>query len=219
MPHNIPRYLFLPQVQISATPYSPVLSNLDLETSGTSATTSLLELATLGLDIWLLVLVGTEAKVLDGLTGILGTSKKKGVAASWGSEGQLVDSQSLTTGGKDAGTGGSSEAESRNTELRDLQKAVVIGDGANNDNGSLLILASVRNNSGDGDGWSVDAGHKQSAEDDFVEGRVGTAGQEAVELHEQLEVHIITLGRLSVRAADVMSVEIDTHCCGCRRCC
>ena len=34
--------------------------------------------------------------------------------------------------------------------------------------------------------------------------------QEAVQLHEQLEVDIVTLGRLAVRAANVMSVEIDT---------
>ena len=35
--------------------------------------------------------------------------------------------------------------------------------------------------------------------------------QEAVELHEQLKVDIVTLRRLAVRAADVMSVEIDTY--------
>ena len=35
-------------------------------------------------------------------------------------------------------------------------------------------------------------------------------GQEAVQLHEQLEIDIITLWRLAVRAANVMSVEIDT---------
>jgi hypothetical protein len=35
-------------------------------------------------------------------------------------------------------------------------------------------------------------------------------GQEAVQLHEQLKIDIVTLRRLSVRAANVMSVEIDT---------
>ena len=42
-------------------------------------------------------------------------------------------------------------------------------------------------------------------------GRMVLTGQETVELHEQLEVHIVTLGRLSVSAADMMSVEIDTY--------
>jgi len=157
------------------------------------------------------VLVWAKAEVLNSLSGVLGSSEEKGVASGWGSQGQLIDGQSLTTGSKDAGTGGGSEAESSNTDLGDLQETVVIGDGTNNDNCSLLLLAGVRNNSGDGDWWSVDAGHKQAAEDDLVEGGFGTAGQEAVELHKQLEVHIVALWRLSVRAADVMSVEIDTY--------
>lgn len=36
-------------------------------------------------------------------------------------------------------------------------------------------------------------------------------GQEAVQLHQQLEIDIVALRRLAVRAADVMSVEIDTY--------
>ena len=36
-------------------------------------------------------------------------------------------------------------------------------------------------------------------------------GQEAVQLHQQLKVNIVTLRRLAVRAANVMSVEIDTY--------
>jgi len=36
-------------------------------------------------------------------------------------------------------------------------------------------------------------------------------GQEAVQLHQQLKVDIVTLRRLAVRAANVMSVEIDTY--------
>jgi hypothetical protein len=35
-------------------------------------------------------------------------------------------------------------------------------------------------------------------------------GQEAVQLHQQLKVDIVTLRCLAVRAANVMSVEIDT---------
>jgi hypothetical protein len=42
-------------------------------------------------------------------------------------------------------------------------------------------------------------------------GHLVLTGQEAVQLHEQLEIDIVTLGRLSVRAANVMSVEIDTY--------
>ena len=36
-------------------------------------------------------------------------------------------------------------------------------------------------------------------------------GQEAVQLYEQLEIDIITLRRLAVCAANMMSVEVDTY--------
>ncbi len=46
-------------------------NNLHLETTRSTTTTSLLELAALGTDVGLLVLVGTETEVLDSLTGVL----------------------------------------------------------------------------------------------------------------------------------------------------
>lgn len=36
-------------------------------------------------------------------------------------------------------------------------------------------------------------------------------GQEAVELHQELEVDIVTLGGSAVSALDVVAVEIDTY--------
>lgn len=64
----------------------PKLGHLDLETSGPSASTSLLELASLGLDIWFLVLVWAETEMLESLSGVLWSSEENGVASSWGSE-------------------------------------------------------------------------------------------------------------------------------------
>ena len=73
---------------------SVVISNLNLETSGTPSSTSLLELATLGLDVWFLklyvsvlfkpdprmktdlVLVWAESEMLDSLSGVLGSSQE-----------------------------------------------------------------------------------------------------------------------------------------------
>ena len=59
--------------------------------------------------------------------------------------------------------------------LGNSEEAVVIGDSANHDNG--LVLVDFRgmfgggfgNNAGDGHWWAIDAGHKEAAEDDFVE--------------------------------------------------
>jgi len=124
----------------------------------------------------------------------------------------LIQSQDLSSSSKDASTSSGGEAESSDAKLGDGQETVVIGDGTNNHNCALVILAGfVRNNSGDGDRRSVDAGHKESAEDDLVEGGLGSASQESVQLHKELEVSIVTLGRLAVRRANVMSVEVDTY--------
>lgn len=120
--------------------------------------------------------VGTEAEVLDGLTGVLGTTEDQGVASGGGSESELVQGDGLTTGGNDAGTGGGSEAEGRDGGLGELEESVVIGDGTDNDDDSLLtLLADVANNSGQGDGRSVDLGHEKSAKDDLVERRISSA--------------------------------------------
>jgi hypothetical protein len=123
-----------------------------------------------------LVLVWAEAEVLECLTGVLWSSEEEGVASGGSAESQLVQSQGLTASSNDASTSGSSESESGNAELGDGQETVVIGDGTNDHNGAVVILAGlVSNNAGDGDGRSVDAGHEEAAENDLVEGRVGSA--------------------------------------------
>ena len=123
-----------------------------------------------------LVLVWAKAEVLDCLTGVLGTSEEQGVASSGGTESQLIQSQDLSSGSENAGTSSGGESESRNAELGDGQEAVVVCDSSNDHNSALVIITiSVRNNSGDGDGGSVDAGHEESTEDDLVEGGLGSA--------------------------------------------
>ena len=87
---------------------------LDLETSRPSPSTSLLKLSSLALDVWLLVFVWSEAKMLDGLSGVLWSSKQKCVCTSWGSHGQLVNCQTLSTSLFDPSTRGSGEPERGN---------------------------------------------------------------------------------------------------------
>lgn len=119
--------------------------------------------------------------MLDGLTGVLGSSEEEGVGAGWRPDGKLVEGQALTAGLYDPGAGGSGEAESCNRQLGDLEEAVVIGDGSDNDNGLVLVaLAGLLaggggNDARDGHRRTVDAGHEQTAEHGLVERRVGTA--------------------------------------------
>lgn len=42
-------------------------------------------------------------------------------------------------------------------------------------------------------------------------GSLGLTGQEAVKLHKELEVDIVALGRLTVRRAHVVAVEINSY--------
>jgi hypothetical protein len=105
-------------------------TSLDLETARPSATTGTLELAALALDVWLLVGVGTEAEVLDGLTRVLGSAEKDGVGTSGGAGGDLVDGEALTTSLLNARASRGGEAHSGDRELGQLKETVVVGDGA-----------------------------------------------------------------------------------------
>lgn len=123
-----------------------------------------------------LVLVGAHAEVLESLTGVLGATEQEGVAASGRTESQLVQGQGLTTGGKDAGTSGGGESESSDGDLGDLEQAVVVGDGTNNDDDLVLaVLGDLALDARERDGGSVHTGHKEAAENDLVEGRVRSA--------------------------------------------
>lgn len=159
---------------------SSLRHSLDLETTRPSATTGALELATLALDVRLLVLVGTEAEMLDGFTGVLGAAEEQSVGASWGTEGELIESEALTASLLNASASSGGEAESGNAQLGNFQHAVVISDSANNDDGLSLVgirlVGGVRGvrKAGEGHWRAVDLRHKQAAENDLVEVAVGT---------------------------------------------
>lgn len=184
---------------------------LNLETARASSATSTLELAALGDNVGFLVLVGTHAEVLDSLTGVLGSTQDQSVAASGGAQSKLIQSDGLAASLDDASTSSSGESQSGNVDLGEGQQAVVIGDGAHNDDGTLLaLLVDVTHDAGQGDRGAVDLGHKKASEDDLVEAGIRAARQEAVQLHQELEVDIVTLGILAVSALDVVAVKIDT---------
>lgn len=121
-----------------------------------------------------LVLVGAHAEVLNGLTGVLGTAEQQGVAAGRGTQSELVQGEGLTTGGQDASAGSGGEAESSDAQLGDFEKTVVIGDGADNNDGLALLALGLANNARDRDRGSVDTRHKEAAEDDLVERGLST---------------------------------------------
>ena len=56
---------------------------------------------------------------------------------------ELVEGHALATSLGDSGSSGLSESESSNSELGNLKHSLVIGDGRNDDNGSVLVLSEV----------------------------------------------------------------------------
>lgn len=128
-----------------------------------------------------LVRVGTEAEVLDGLTGVLGATEEEGVGTGRGAHGQLIDGQGLTTSGDNASAGSVGVAEGSDRELGELKETVVVSDGADQDNGLALVslagvlVGSSGNDLGERHGRAVDLAHVQTAEDSGVELAVGTA--------------------------------------------
>jgi hypothetical protein len=114
--------------------------------------------------------------VLDGLTGTLGSAKEEGVSTSGLLESELVKGEGLAASSEDACAGGGSEAQGSDVQLGNVEEAVVVGDSANNDDGFLLAtVLGVGNDAGQRHRRPVDAAHKETAEHDLIEGRVGTA--------------------------------------------
>lgn len=96
--------------------------------------------------------------MLDGLTDVPLTSEEDGVRTSRGTESELVEGQSLTTGSGDPLSGGCGESESGDSELGDNGETLVIEDRADNDDslGSVLVrVGGLLDNSGEGNRGSV----------------------------------------------------------------
>ena len=107
-----------------------------------------------------LVLMWAHAEVFNSFTGVLGSSEEEGVASGWCSKSQLVHCQDLASSTKNTGASRSSESQSRDTELRNSQEAVIICDSSDDDNSPAFLLSGVCHDSGKGDRRSVDSGHE-----------------------------------------------------------
>lgn len=118
-----------------------------------------------------------HAEVSNSLSGVSGASDNQSVLALGSSQGQLVQSDSLTTSLQDGGLGAGSELQGGNSGLGELQQSVVVGDSANNDNGLVgsTLLAQGAGNSVNRNGGLVDLRQEQRSKDHLVKGSIGTA--------------------------------------------
>ena len=78
--------------------------------------------------------------MLDSLPSVLRSSQQQSIRPSWRSHCKLVDGQTLASNLLDPRAGGSGEAQSGNVHLWDCEEAVVVCDGADDDDGLVLVL-------------------------------------------------------------------------------
>lgn len=165
-----------------------VRSCLFLVAARCTTTASLLELTSLRAHVWFSMRVwntGSSAKVFVGLTGGTLALDHDCVLSSWGQQSQLIECHHFASSLSDSLAGTFGDAESANSQFWDLEETDIISDAANNDDDLVLLsLASLNQapNALKRNDWSVDARHKQTLENDFVELLVCTTVQEAVQL-------------------------------------
>ena len=123
--------------------------------------------------------------MLDGLTGVPLTPQEQSVRPSRRPKRKLVQGQDFTTSVYNPLLGTASESEGGDGEFWEGGEADVVGNGANGDNDLALIGGRRRDlpgDGGEGDGRTVDFGHEEPLENDFVKACVRAAGQETVQL-------------------------------------
>lgn len=117
-----------------------------------------------------LVSVGTKAKMLHGLAGILGSTQEKSVRSSWRPKSELIQSQCLTPSFLNPGSSSGGKAKRSHGHLGHRQKAVVISNRPDDDHSLALVrLGDVRNDTRNRDGRAIDSRHKEPTQNDLVE--------------------------------------------------
>lgn len=157
------------------------------------------------------MLVGTEAEVTDGLTGVAGATEEESVGTSRGTAGELVEGDGLTTSLHNAGTGTLGEAEGGNGDLlRGGLETVVVGDSANDNNGLAGGTRALEStvDAGNRDRRAVGLREEELSEDHLVEFGVGATSKEAVKLHEQAQVRVLRSRLLTLAATSVGLAEV-----------
>jgi hypothetical protein len=206
--------------------HSPIKSifcrvdTLDLESTRTTATTSLFELASLGPDIRLdsivSVRVGDRGRVTKVSLGITssGSTEKDSVGALGSTECELIKSDALSTGSNDTLSSILGKSKSADRHLRAFNHTDIVGDLSNNHGSLTILLTHVLRKTVETHRRLVDLTHVQTLQDGSTESRVRSASEELVELHQKLGVRVLTLellhGALVPHAASA-SFQIDTH--------
>jgi len=121
--------------------------------------------------------------MLISLTGVPLTPQEQSVRPSRRPKRELVQGQYFTTSVYNPLLCPAGESEGGDGEFGEAGEAYVVGNGADSDNDLTLIGGTRRDlfgNGGEGNGRTIDFGHEESLENDFVKACVCAARQETV---------------------------------------
>lgn len=120
----------------------------------------------------------------------LWSTEENGVGSSWGTKGELVESNALSSSGDNTLSGGLGERKSTYRQLWNLKHAHIIGN-LSDDNGNLSVLVlHVLRKTVKSDRRFVDLGHMKTLYYGCAELRISTASKELVELDQQTIVRV-----------------------------
>jgi len=192
------------------------MKNLNFVSSAGPATTSLLEFASLGSYVGFGVTVWytrRSSEMSVSLTGLAWTLDQNGVLSLGAPQSQLIKSDDFTSGFQNTCSSLISDLQSAYLQLGDLEDPHIVGDGSHDD--SHLVVTSrflhVTYQTGNGQWWAVVFAHKQPLQDDLVELGIGPSGQEAVKLHQEPQINIITPGFFPHHLPITLVFDINTH--------
>lgn len=106
----------------------------------------------------------------------------------------MIESQTFSTGGFDSCSSSFGESEGGDRHLGAFEESNVVRDGSDGDDGvgggvGSVGLGDLSRESGEGKRGSVDSGHEESSENDLVEFRFRSSGQESVKLSYLASAH------------------------------
>ena len=130
----------------------------------------------------------------------LGAAEEHHARAGGAHERELIEGEALAAGLDDPGARRLGEAQRAHLQGGHLEHARVIRHRADDGGDVPLAARHELGELGEGERGAVDLAHEQTLENGLVEvvlGRRATR-EEAVELHEKLQVHILRLGRRAV---------------------
>lgn len=150
-----------------------------------------------------------RSEVLEGRARGTASTKKKGVGSLRVLKGELIEGQAASSGLENSGTRSLGESQGADAHLRDIHKAHIVSDSSDDDGDLSLLTLKVSRNTRHGHGRAVVLAHVQTLKHDLVKLGVRTTREESVELDQEVQVHVLRLGRGTSLGADTASSGND----------